>query len=136
MNRISAPCGNVSTIGNLPSPNAPSRERHTAEEFDAALAAYLAGATKLREEWLARMYTRTKPPVILFSTMPGPKYLRVVVEEDGGNQRSVYSFVERATGDVYKPEGWKKPAKHVRSNIFSAEHGLENHNWHGPEYLR
>lgn len=47
---------------------------------------------------------------------PGPKYVRIVRETTGGG-RSVHVFIERATGDVYKAEGWKAPAKGVRYQI-------------------
>jgi hypothetical protein len=115
-------------------PASPTRDEHTPEQFETALAMYLEGAKELKAEYLAKIYTNTAPPKLEFSVMRGARFLRVVYED--GSSRSVYSFVEAATGDVYKPEGWKKPAKHVRSNIFSAKHGLEHHNWYGPEYLR
>ena len=31
---------------------------------------------------------------------------------------SVHAFIDRETGDVYKPAGWAKPAKHVRYNLL------------------
>ena len=31
-----------------------------------------------------------------------------------GEDISVHAFVDKETGEVYKPAGWKKPAKHVR----------------------
>lgn len=46
----------------------------------------------------------------------GRKYFKLVV--DYGNQRCVHSFVDRVTGDVFKPEGWAKPAKGVRFNLI------------------
>ena len=49
----------------------------------------------------------------------GRKYLRIYREN--GVQRFVECFIDRETGDVFKPEGWKKPAKGVRGNINTAE---------------
>jgi hypothetical protein len=43
-----------------------------------------------------------------FTTTRGRKYIKVV---DGG---SVHAFIEIATGYVYKPAGWAKPADHIR----------------------
>jgi|ERR1035437_166196 hypothetical protein len=47
----------------------------------------------------------------------GPKYFRIVAVH--ADQRSVYAFVERATGNVLKSATWKTPAKGVRGNIFN-----------------
>lgn len=51
----------------------------------------------------------------------GKRYLRIV--RGDGVQRSVYCFVERDTGDIYKAAGWKAPAKGVRGSIFSEDRG-------------
>jgi len=32
-------------------------------------------------------------------------------------ERSIVAFIDPNTGDVYKPEGWTRPAKHVRGHI-------------------
>ena len=51
----------------------------------------------------------------------GKKYFKVVAEEfDTFQDRNVWkdttvhAFVDKVTGEVYKPAGWAKPAKHVR----------------------
>lgn len=45
----------------------------------------------------------------------GKKYIRVVRSDP---TRSVHSFVDKETGDVYKAAGWKAPAKNfVRGNV-------------------
>ena len=54
-----------------------------------------------------------------FRYYEGKKYLKVVREEyDERNDRwrdtTVHAFINRATGEVYKPASWKAPAKHVR----------------------
>lgn len=43
----------------------------------------------------------------------GKKYIKVI--ENGG---SVYCFIDKVTGDIYKPAGWNAPAKHARGNIL------------------
>lgn len=58
----------------------------------------------------------------------GGRYVRIVAMEptwtgtsevDGPPRaRSVHSFIEKATGDVYKPDGWKSPAKGVRFRLL------------------
>ena len=57
----------------------------------------------------------------------GRKYLKIVQQQydDMGpnpsykyRDGSVHAFIDRKTGDVYKPAGWNKPAKHVRYNLL------------------
>ena len=56
-----------------------------------------------------------------FEIREGKKYYKIVqVEFDTFQNRneyrdsSVHSFVDKNTGDVFKPASWKAPAKHVR----------------------
>ena len=54
-----------------------------------------------------------------FRYYKGKKYIKVVREEyDERNDRwrdtTVHAFVDKETGEVYKPASWKAPAKHVR----------------------
>ena len=46
----------------------------------------------------------------------GRKYLKVIMET-GGSSRSVHAFVDKKTGQVYKPASWQAPAKHVRFDL-------------------
>ena len=57
----------------------------------------------------------------------GRKYLKIVnqqFDDMGPNPSykyrdgSVHAFIDRETGDVYKPASWNKPAKHVRYNLL------------------
>ena len=57
----------------------------------------------------------------------GRKYLKIIQQQfdDMGpnptneyRNGSVHAFIDRETGDVYKPAGWAKPAKHVRYNLL------------------
>lgn len=45
----------------------------------------------------------------------GRKYVRIF------HGTSIYCFIEKATGDILKPEGLKKPAKHPRGNIHNKD---------------
>ena len=60
----------------------------------------------------------------------GRKYLKIVQQQydDMGpyatheyKDGSVHAFIDRETGDVYKPAGWAKPAKHVRYNLLEGK---------------
>ena len=63
-----------------------------------------------------------------FEIREGKKYYKVVqVEYDTFQNRneyrdgSVHAFVDKNTGNVYKPASWKAPAKHVRYSFQSPE---------------
>tara|TARA_B100000614_G_scaffold28964_1_gene22565 strand:- start:389 stop:835 length:447 start_codon:yes stop_codon:yes gene_type:complete len=61
----------------------------------------------------------------------GRKYYKIVMVN---NQRSVHAFVDKKTGEVYKPAGWKSPAKHVRYDlrvIKDREYVMNNCDWAG-----
>ena len=63
----------------------------------------------------------------------GRKYHKLIMETGGGS-RSVHAFVDKKTGDLYKPASFKAPAKHVRFNlciISDREWLLENADWAG-----
>ena len=49
----------------------------------------------------------------------GRKYIKISHFEKGNDSgRSVHSFVDKKTGDIYKAQTWKAPAKHARGNVF------------------
>jgi hypothetical protein len=77
---------------------------------------------------------------IEFDIVKGTKYYKLVQrtirssalgDNSGG---SVHAFIDRYSGDVYKPASWKAPAKHVRYNLLdevSFAACLENADWAG-----
>ena len=87
-----------------------------------------------------------------FKVKTGKKYYKIVQQEfetwEGskyyGQYRdaSVHAFVDKKTGQIYKPAGWAKPAKHVRFDmrIISERNFVHNPNntgWSGGYlYLR
>ena len=48
----------------------------------------------------------------------GRKYYRVWCID---NQKMIHCFVNIKTGDVFKPESYNKPAKHVRYNLLDKQ---------------
>ena len=63
----------------------------------------------------------------------GRKYHKIIMET-GGNSRSVHAFVDKKTGEVYKPASFKAPAKIVRYNlniISSREECFKRADWAG-----
>ena len=54
------------------------------------------------------------------------KVYRVEVYENGKkNTPHIVAFIDKATGDIFKPASWKAPAKHARGNVLSPENGME-----------
>jgi hypothetical protein len=60
----------------------------------------------------------------------GGRYFRVWRKVPGSN--SVVAFVDRKSGDVYKPASWKTPAKGVRGNILTSPDEVLS--WDYPPY--
>ena len=60
----------------------------------------------------------------------------------GYRQGSVTAFVDRSTGEVYKPASWRAPAKHVRYDLRLIKdreflHNSKNTDWSGGHlYMR
>ena len=79
-------------------------------------------------------YPDSSSPV-KFETKVGKKYIKII-QVDGG----VHAFIDKNTGEVYKPASWKSPAKHVRYDlriINQREKCLANADWAGGYlYLR
>ena len=57
----------------------------------------------------------------VFSVSNGRKYAKIIFSS-GENQNFVFCFIDRKTGEVYKPASWKSPeTKHVRYTITNEE---------------
>ena len=66
-----------------------------------------------------------------FKLFCGVKYHKIVFVGAG---TSVHAFVDRRTGEVYKPASWRSPAKHVRYKLLddvSFQNCLKNCDWAG-----
>lgn len=75
----------------------------------------------------------------------GPKYFKVFKSEnraggpmeDGKKKGSIVCFIDKVTGDIYKPASFQAPAKHARGNVLSAQNGMEGFTAEGyVNYLR
>jgi hypothetical protein len=87
--------------------------------------------TNTIQDWVSRIEKIS--PHYNFSTTEGPKYIKLISEPKNGAGRSVFAFVDKATGEVYKPAGWQAPAKNVRGNIFDV--GDEGVGEYGAKYM-
>jgi hypothetical protein len=90
---------------------------------------------------LQQSYQRSHPNGRNYSyaLISGRKYHKLMQCVDGQTE-SVHAFIDRKTGEVYKPASYKAPAKHVRYNlniIQEREECLEKCDWAGSYlYLR
>ena len=67
-----------------------------------------------------------------FTVESGRKYHKIMMSANGS--RSVHAFVDKKTGEVYKPASIKSPAKGVRYDLRLIEQRewlLENADWSG-----
>ena len=69
----------------------------------------------------------------------GRKYHKIVMECENGS-KSVHAFIDKKTGDVFKPASFKAPAKIARYNVLrieSREEMFKRADWAGGYlYLR
>ena len=89
--------------------------------------------TRLQEDY-DRQYTRNPNPC-KFSIKTGRKYHKIV-----NRNAEVHAFVDKQTGEVFKPASYKAPARHVRYDLRSIRQRREcfsNADWAGGYlYLR
>lgn len=85
--------------------------------------------------------TNLVPPE--FEIEEGEKWARVVKFDS--SSRSAYAFIALVSnytrqlgqvnlGDIHRPDGWKKPAKHKRGNVMVEDYGSSGP--HGLGYLK
>lgn len=84
--------------------------------FDEAVTAFISHLKAVTDEYYARQYKTLTPPV--YEVMRGKRYARIVRVDTLGDGRSAHAFIDMTNGDILKPDGWKKPAKHARGNIY------------------
>ena len=76
---------------------------------------------------------RPAPEYKFYIQEGGRKYHKIVMEYDNGS-RSVHAFIDKKTGDVFKPASFKAPAKGARYNVLniqSREEMFERADWAG-----
>ena len=94
-------------------------------EFD--LEAFRCQLVTFFEQHRAEHFVNLKPDPV--TVRRGRKYTRLF------KGSAVYCFIEMSTGDILKPEGLKKPAKHPRGNVHNAK-PLKCCGPYGVAYLR
>jgi len=81
--------------------------------YDQAIENYLKIISeRVNIRWQAYNFTIPKPTFIVSKGRVRDKIVQV------DSSRSVHSFVDKTTGDIYKAASWNAPAKHARGNIY------------------
>jgi len=93
------------------------------ETFEQALGRFMKAVSEHKKEQLIKQFGQESFDRSFadetFSAEIGKRYVKIVLNVRGG--RSVYCFVEIATGLVYKSASWRAPAKHPRGTIYATE---------------
>ncbi len=97
-------------------------------KFREAIERFFNGVIKISHDHMESNFAILKKP--LFELQNLKVRYRVI------SDRSCFCFVDKATGNVLKSDGWTRPAKHARGNIFDAQNGLGSIGPYGPAYLR
>jgi hypothetical protein len=106
------------------------------KDFDTALSDFLQDSQKKIDDNNTK-YTYVQRNKL--DKLVGPKYVKIVdvltSSEGKVISRSAWAFVDKETGDVFKPASWKAPAKHARANIYKPD-SWKTVSVYGPAYLR
>ena len=96
---------------------------------------WLQSAQDLVNKHIASNFSNLTPSLLEMSD--GRRYIRIdYIREGGQGQRSVWAFIDKKTGDILMPAGYKAPAKKARGNLFDSSGGLASLTPYGPAYLR
>ena len=100
------------------------------QDMDSAVQEWLIGAQRIADNYWKKMgYKEFMRPVLSFKK--GPKYYKIIRQD---TQKSVFAFISKETGDIFKPASWSSPAKGARGNLFDRDKGLGRITPYGPEY--
>jgi hypothetical protein len=99
-------------------------------QFEQRLSSFLAHAQDLHDAWTQRI--APSAPRELITTSVGRRFIAVwKADRDEQIGRSIYAFIDRGNGDLYKPKTRQAPAPKVRGNLFEPDNGFHCMNWHG-----
>jgi hypothetical protein len=105
-----------------PKMNATTNAAVTTEQISARLALFVERLTSFLNE------TNINASLYSYAVTleAGKKNIRVVRSEVSSKTgetitRCAYGFIDAATGNILKSDGWKRPAKGVRGSIFASD---------------
>lgn len=96
--------------------------------FDAVLKNWLENCQRLVDDYRLLHYKNN--PRETLDVANGKKYIKIV------KNRAAWAFIDKVSGDIFKPASWAAPAKHARGNIFDESNGMKYMSAYGPDYLR
>lgn len=105
----------------------------TQQEIKEAIEGFVFDCQKMIDAHYAEHLSNLTPPKLIVAE--NPRYWRIIRTESGTG-RSVYCFVDPMTGDVLKADGWKRPAKGARGNLFDDTKGMSRMTVYGAGYNR
>jgi hypothetical protein len=100
--------------------------------FETALASFMAQLSEMMNTHRKANFPNITGDIKIGRDPGGVKFIRITKED---TQKSVYCFVEVATGNIMKAASFKAPAKHARGNIFNAN-PLDGCGPYGVQYLK
>ena len=113
---------------------------HSEQEVKHALDAWIEKCQKLKDDNLNHIWKEQGGfPDWARETLQakwGPKFIKVWNVKHDGKISSIFAFVDKANGDIYKPAGVNAPAKHACGNLFDESGGMKGMGPYGPAYLR
>lgn len=92
-------------------------------DFTADLNSFVAYCQNQHDKHMEESYKNNSYPApkSVYEIINGSKYSKVIVRDENQSSGSAYCFVEKTTGNIYRPASWNAPAKHARANIYSKE---------------
>lgn len=89
------------------------------QNFETALTAFIATFNQARKEYylssFSKEFAEMQKPVVLHPS--GRKFAKLTCDT------SVVAFVNKETGQIFKPASWKAPAKGARGSIYNEDGG-------------
>jgi len=92
----------------------------TDEEFNERFAGFVSKIQREITNYYRNKFAILQIPNVKF--LVGSKYIKLVTTSRGDRGSSVYCFVNKSTGDIYKAASYAAPAKHARGNIFDEDY--------------
>jgi|TARA_B110000438_G_scaffold285610_1_gene315893 hypothetical protein len=116
--------------------------KRSPEEIEYAFDTFVKGVQVMVNEHFAKNYAMLTPPEI--AVHPGRTYWKVVkqdpVEHGGGRQCSVYGFVRKSDGAIFKAATYKAPYTKgnsaIRGYVNDGANGLKSVTPYGVVYAR
>ena len=117
-------------------------EKRSPQEIEYAFETFVENVQQLVNEHFAKNYSNLAPPEI--AVHPGRAYWKVVKQDAeeyaGGRQCSVYGFVRKSDGAIFKAATWKAPytkgGSAIRGYVNDGANGMDSVTPYGIIYAR